>query len=105
MLNVTLDNFLGIFEVAHLVPHSFGVDHNAGPKLAGVQAACDVSPNLLVQTQPSDFFFEEFPEGLRTFFTTAASGVPFWSSIGADKEMILVGRHSQMSNLTDSTPG
>src|SRR5262245_27886816 len=31
MLNVTLDNLLGIFEVAHLVPHSFRVDHNAGP--------------------------------------------------------------------------
>jgi len=92
-LNVTFDNFPGIFEVAHLVPDSFRVDHNAGPKLASVQTACNVGTNLTAQTQASNLLFEELPKGFRTFFAAASFGVSFGSAVGTDKEMVLVGPH------------
>src|SRR5262245_50631282 len=81
-LNVVLQDFLGVLEVAHAVPYRFRIDHNARSKLASVQTACDISANLAAQTQASDFFFEELPEGFRALFAAASFRVPFRPAIG-----------------------
>ena len=85
--DVALHDFRHIGFGFHLIPHAFGIDHDARPLGTMIETPCFIGSHDVFQVQPLRFLFEAGVERLGSKLGTTPTGIVGAPLVRTDKNM------------------
>ena len=93
--NVALHDFRHVGFGFDLIPHTFGIDHNAWPFRAMIEAPGFIRADDVLQVQPLCFLLKVGVERLRTKLRAAPTGIVGAPLIRTDENVAFETRHDR----------